>query len=134
MNSQAQRTILKNLCAAAVLGALAFAPLALAEGKKPKYSVKEVMKEIHKGEDNIGKRVAKGVASKDDLAKMAEYYESLPLNEPPRGEMASWKEKAGAMVQASRALKAGQADAAALYKNAANCKACHNVHKPEEKK
>jgi hypothetical protein len=117
-----------------LLGAIAFAPLVLAEARNPKYTVQEVMKAIHKGEDNIGKRAVKGVASKDDIAKLAEYYESLPLNEPPRGEIASWKEKTAALVKASRALKAGESGAVDLYKNAANCKACHSVHKPEEKK
>jgi hypothetical protein len=134
MNSQAHQMIFKNVCFVAVLGALAFAPLAIAEAHKPKYTVKEVMQAIHKGQDNIGKRAGQGAASKEDLAKMVEYYESLPLNEPPRGEMASWKEKTGKLVAASKALKAGSPGAADLYKNAANCKACHNVHKPEDKK
>jgi hypothetical protein len=134
MNSQAHRTIFKNICFLATLGAFAFAPLVIAESKKPKYTVKEVMQAIHKGQDNIGKRAGQGVASKDDLAKLVEYYESLPLNEPPRGEIGSWKEKTGKLVAASKALKAGGAGAADLYKNAANCKSCHNAHKPEEKK
>lgn len=123
-----------KIISVSILSALAFAPLALAQGKKPKYTVKEVMKEVHKGEDNIGKRAVKGAASKEDLAKMVEYYDSLPLNEPPRGEMASWKEKTGALVKAAKALKSGETGAAEAYKNAANCKACHNAHKPEEKK
>lgn len=133
MKSQV-KFLISNICALAVLGALAFSPVVIAEAKKPKYTIKEVMKEIHKGDDNIGKRAVKGVASKEDLAKMVEYYDSLPLNEPPRGEMGSWKEKTGKLVTASKALKSGSPGAAELYKNAANCKACHNAHKPEEKK
>lgn len=133
MNSQAHRFVIKNLCAVALLGAFAFAPLAIAEAKKPKYTVKEVMQAIHKGKENIGKRAVQGAASKDDLAKLVEYYDSLPLNEPPRGEMASWKEKTAKLVTAAKALKAGNAGAADLYKAAANCKACHNAHKPEDK-
>jgi hypothetical protein len=133
MKSQAHQLIFKNLCVLASLGALTFAPLVLAETKKPKYTVKEVMQAIHKGQDNIGKRAVQGVASRDDIAKLAEYYESLPQNEPPRGELGSWKEKTGKLVAASKALKAGSPGAAELYKNAANCKACHNVHKPEDK-
>ena len=133
MKSQAHQLIFKNLCVLACLGALAFAPLVIAETKKPKYTVKEVMQAIHKGQDNIGKRAVQGVASRDDIAKLAEYYESLPQNEPPRGELGSWKEKTGKLVAASKALKAGNPGAAELYKNAANCKACHNVHKPEDK-
>ena len=133
MKSQSHQLI-RHFLSAACLGALAFAPVVLAEVKKPKYTVQEVMKEIHKGQDNIGKRAVSGKASKEDIAKLAEYYESLPLNEPPRGELASWKEKTAALVKASRALKTGAPDALALYKNAANCKACHTAHRPEEKK
>ena len=133
MKSQAHQLIFKNLCVLASLGALAFAPLVIAETKKPKYTVKEVMQAIHKGQDNIGKRAVQGVASRDDIAKLAEYYEALPQNEPPRGELGSWKEKTGKLVAASKALKAGSPGAAELYKNAANCKACHSVHTPEDK-
>ena len=133
MKSQSHR-IFRNLFSVALLAGVAFLPLAVAETKKAKYTVQEVMKAIHKGEDNIGKRAVKGAASKEDIARLAEYYESLPLNDPPRGEMASWKEKTGALVKASLALKAGEAGAVDLYKNAANCKACHTAHRPEEKK
>jgi hypothetical protein len=133
MKSQSHRFFCHVLSLALLLG-VAFIPIVLAESQKPKYTVKEVMKAIHKGEDNIGKRAVKGVASREDIARLAEYYESLPLNEPPRGELAGWKEKTAALVKASRALKSGQPGAVDLYKNAANCKACHNAHKPEEKK
>jgi hypothetical protein len=126
--------VLQSVSVLTLLAAIAFAPVLLAEARKSKYTIKEVMKAIHKGDDNIGKRAIKGAASKDEIAKMVEYYESLPLNEPPRGELASWQEKTTALVKASRALKAGEAGAADLYKNAANCKACHSAHKPQEKK
>jgi cytochrome c553 len=113
---------------------LALTPLALVAAQKPKYTIKEVMKTIHKGDDNIGKRAVKGEASKDDIAKMVEYYESLPLNEPPKGDKASWEQKTAALLKAARDLKAGKSDAVAEYKQAANCKACHTEHKPDDKK
>jgi hypothetical protein len=132
MKSQSHRTL--SHVFVALLLAIALIPIAFAEGKKPKYSVKEVMKETHKGQDNIGKRAAGGVASREEIAKLAEYYEALPLNEPPKGEMSSWREKTAAMVKAARALKAGDSGAAQAYKNAANCKACHTAHRPPEEK
>lgn len=122
-----------KMIAAAILSAMAFAPLAFAEAKRAKYTIKDVMKEIHKGEDNIGKRAAKGQASKEDIAKMVEYYASLPLNEPPRGDKSSWMSKTAALVKASEELKAGKPGALEHYKEAANCKACHQAHKPEDK-
>jgi hypothetical protein len=129
MKSHSIRT---KIIAAALLGGLAFTPLALAAGK-PKYTVKEVMKEIHKGEDNIGKRVVKGQASKEDIDKMVEYYASLPLNDPPRGDKQDWVAKTTALVKASQELKAGKPSAVEHYKQAADCKACHQAHKPEDK-
>ena len=134
MNFQARRSVLNHLVVITGLAAVAFAPLAIAQAKKPKYTTKEVMEAIHKGQDNIGKRVGQGTASKEEIAKMVEYYESLPLNEPPRGSMASWKEKTSKLVSSARAFKDGKPTAAAMYKGAANCKACHIEHKPEEKK
>lgn len=123
-----------RMIAAAVLAALACVPLALGATNKPKYTIKEVMKEIHKGDDNIGKRVMKGQASKDDINKMVEYYASLPLNDPPRGDKQDWLAKTTALVKASQELKSGAPSALEDYKKAANCKACHQAHKPEEKK
>ena len=124
---------LRNLTiAGAVLAALGVA--AFDAPAKPKYTTQEVMQTIHKGQENIGKRVSKGEASKDDLAKMVEYYAALPLNDPPRGEKAKWLERTTALVKASQELKAGKADALDHYKAASSCKACHEAHKPEEKK
>ncbi len=102
-----------------------------AADKKPKYSVEEVMKAINKGDDNIAKRVNSGTASKADIAKLVEHYESLPLNKAPKGEQKSWDEKTAALLKAARGIKAGEAGAQAKFKEAVNCKACHTAHKPD---
>ena len=119
------------IVASAVLGVLVSMPLLRADAKKPKHTVSDVLKAVHKGEDNIGKRVARGEASTEDLAKMLEYYESLPANEPPRGPKDSWAAKTSQLLSAARAVKAGTPGALDQYKQASNCKACHNTHKPE---
>ena len=59
-------------------------------------------------------------ANKEVLAKYAQW---LAAYKPEKGDAASLKAKTGAIVAA---IKAG--DQAGLNK-AANCKACHNVHK-----
>ena len=51
---------------------------------KPKYSIEDVMKALHKGDDAIGKKVGKGNGTKEDFAKLVEYYPSLALNKPDR--------------------------------------------------
>ena len=125
-----QRILVTSLIAIALLAAAA-APLVRAADAKPKYTIKEVMKTLHKGDDNIAKHVTKGAGTKEEFAKLVEYYESLPLNTPEKGDKGSWEEKSMALLKASKALKAGEADALAGYKKAVNCKACHSVHKPD---
>ena len=98
---------------------------------KPKYSVKEVMKALHEGDDAIAKKVTKGEGTHEDFAKLVEYYKSLPLNEAPKGDATSWKEKTTALLKAAQALHEGKAGALEQYKTAVNCKACHSVHKPD---
>jgi hypothetical protein len=105
-----------------------------AADKKPKYTTEEVMEALHKGDVNVGKRVLKGEGTKDDFAKLVEYYESLPLNTPEKGEKTSWETKTTALLKSAKALKAGEAGAFEKYKEAVNCKACHTAHRPEEKK
>ncbi len=117
----------------AIVTALALSavlPLRAADAK-PKYSIKDVMKALHKGDDNVSKRVTKGTASKEDVAKLVEYYQSLPLNTPEKGDKAAWEAKATALFKSAVALKAGEPDALEGYKRAVNCKACHSEHKPQ---
>jgi hypothetical protein len=120
------------LSSAVALAALTF--YVNAADKKPKYTTEQVMEALHKGDDNVGKRILKGEGSKEDLAKLVEYYPSLPLNEPAKGDKASWEAKTTALLKAAKALHAGEAGALEQYKQAVNCKACHNAHRPEDKK
>lgn len=99
--------------------------------EKPKYTISEIMKALHKdkGGDSIGKKVQNGQGTKEDFAKLVEFYASLPLNEPPEGSAASWKEKSTSLLDAAKALNDGKEGAVAQYKKAVNCKACHDVHR-----
>ena len=58
-------------------------------------------------------------------------YKVLASAKAPKGDEASWKEKTGKLLKAATALQKGAPDAAAAYKEAVNCKACHSVHKPD---
>jgi hypothetical protein len=109
-------------------------PLLRAEQAKPKYTIKEVMKTLHKGDDSIGKKVSQGHGTKADFDKMVEYYAALPQNEPPRGPQDSWMAKTSALLASAKALQAGKPDALEQYKKASNCKACHSEHKPPQDK
>ena len=114
-------------CSAAVV----LAAGAKKEADKPKYDSKEVMKQAHKGDVSIYKKVEKGTSTAADHAKLIELYKALAANKPPKGDQKSWDEKTGALVKAAEALQKGTPNAKAQLKMAANCKACHAAHKPD---
>jgi len=89
------------------------------------------MKALHKGDDNIAKHVLAGRGTKEEIAKLVEYYESLPQDAPKQGDQAVWKQKTTALYASAKALQAGQPNALAAYKQAVNCKACHQLFKPQ---
>jgi hypothetical protein len=100
----------------------------------PKYTIKEVMKTLHKGDDNIAKHVLQGKGTKDEINQLVEYYQSLPQATPKQGDIQVWKQKATALYASAKALQAGQPNALAAYKQAANCKECHKLFKPDPKR
>ena len=103
----------------ALFAGLLLANLRAADDEKPKYTIKEVMKN-HK--DKLNEKFEKGEASTEEKKKLLEGYEALLKNKPPRGDEKDWKEKAEALV---KAVKDDDKDA---YKKAVNCKACHDAH------
>jgi hypothetical protein len=100
---------------------LGLVSLSLAADEKPKYTIKEVMKEAMKG--GLCKKVATGKASKEEKDKLLEMFTALTQNKPPKGEADSWKTKTDALVSAAKGD-----DGKALGK-AAMCATCHEVHK-----
>lgn len=105
--------------------------LVQAEDKAPKYTVQEIMKALYKGENSTHKKIAKGNGAPADYDKLVEYLSALPLNDPPQGDAAGWKQKTTALLDAAAALKAGKPDALAQYTKVANCQACHRIYRPE---
>jgi hypothetical protein len=96
---------------------------------------KEFMAKYHKaprGTDPVAKRATMGKASPEELKALAEGYHAMTKAKPPEGDMASWKEKTTKAASAANALVKGEPDAIERYKAAANCKACHDVHRPKQ--
>ncbi len=96
--------------------------------------IKEVMKKYHKapkGTDTIAKKAQDGTATKEELKGLVEGYKIVAKEKAPKGDAASWKEKTSKLLAAAQALQKGAPDAAAQYKEAVNCKACHSVHRPD---
>jgi hypothetical protein len=127
------KTRIQFVPAAVLTATLTFGAL-LALGVEPQYTVKEVMKQAHKapkGTDPTCKKAIEGKATKEEIDKLVEYYVAMSANKPPQGDEASWKEKCAKLLDAAKALQAGKPEAAAQYKSAVNCKACHSLHKPD---
>ena len=94
-----------------------------------------VMQKYHKapkGVDPVCKRAIEGKATQDELKHLVEAYKIMAKSKPPHGDDASWKEKTALLIATSEALLKGSPDAAAKFKEAVNCKACHSAHKPEK--
>lgn len=97
---------------------------------KPKLSSKEVMEHGFKGDSSLIKKISQGNGTQDDFKHLAELSRELAKNSPTKGDAASWSEKTKALVAASESLAQGKPGALDAVKAAANCKACHSVHKP----
>jgi hypothetical protein len=96
-------------------------------GEKAKYTIKEVMKEAHKG--GLMKKVADGKADDTEKKKLVELYKALAQNTPPKGDADDWKMKTTALVDAATKAASGDATAATSLTKLANCMACHKEHK-----
>jgi hypothetical protein len=108
-------------------GWVAFSLATGAEDAKPKHTIKEVMKAVHKS--GLMKKVAEGKATDEEEKALIENYEALAANKPPKGDEASWKEKTTALLAAAKDAAAGKEGAGAALMKAYNCMACHSAHK-----
>lgn len=97
------------------------------DGDKPKYTIKDAMKEHGKGK--IKDKVIAGTATKEEKDKLVALYEAMAKAEPPKGTKESWKEKTDALVAAAKAAQKGEEGAAKKLTAASNCGACHSAHK-----
>jgi len=127
---------IKLVIASVAIVAIASAPLVFtgiaADAKAD--PIEEVMKTYHKapkGVDPVCKKAVDGKATPEELKKLVAAYKTLAAAKPPKGDDASWKEKTSKLLATAEALEKGEAGAAAKYKDAVNCKACHSVHKPD---
>lgn len=99
---------------------------AAGQGKK-KIPTKQVMKVAMKG--GLCAKVAKGDATEKQKKQLLALFTALSKNSPPEGSKESWEAKTSALVAAAKAAVAGDEGAGEKLKKAANCKACHDVHK-----
>jgi hypothetical protein len=95
----------------------------------PKYTIEEIMEQAHDEDNGIYQKVLADKATKEDKAKLLELYTELSQNKPKKGDAKSWKEKTTALIVAAKAVVANDKDAKDRLMKAANCMACHKLHK-----
>jgi hypothetical protein len=96
-------------------------------------SVHDVMEAANEGKDSLYDRVAAGKAKPEEVRRLAELYGALPGLKPPKGDAKSWKEKATALAAAAKDAADRKSGALERLRAAADCKACHRVHKADGK-
>lgn len=99
-----------------------------ADDEKPKYTIKEVMKQANK--DKLLNKVIDGKGSAEDKKKLLELYEAMAKNKPAKGDAENWKKLNDAIVAAAKdVVDEKEGGIAALKKTAAKCGDCHSAHK-----
>ena len=91
--------------------------------------IKTAMKQYHKPDDALCKKVAGGTATDPDLATILKVYQDMCAATPPKGDKAAWVAKCQALIGSVKKIQAKDATGIAAFKAAVNCKACHTDHK-----
>jgi hypothetical protein len=114
-----------------VAGGIGFAVSVVAADDAPKsevkYSLEDVMKQGMKG--GLVAKVASGQASKEEKETFLHMVQDMAKQEPHKGDAESWKTLNAELVAAAEDAVAGKPTAGSRLKQAANCKACHELHK-----
>lgn len=96
-------------------------------------AIKASMRYAHKapkGEKKVCEKIVEGTASEEEVKKSLELYKAAITVDPPKGDAAAYREKFTKLIAATEEVLAKKDGAAAAYKTASNCKACHSEHKP----
>lgn len=117
-----------RLFSALTVTALA-ASLALAEEPNPIQLAMKFAHKAPKGEKKLNEKIVEGTADEVDVKKALDLYKAMVDVKPPKGEAADFKAKTVKLIIATEDVIAKKPDAAAHYKEAVNCKACHSEHK-----
>ncbi len=99
--------------------------------------IKKAMQIAHKapqGEKKLCEKIAGGTASEAEVKTTLDAYKAIGDTKPPRGDEAAFKQKVAKLIGATEDVLAKKEGAAAGYKTAVDCKACHSEHKPESNK
>ena len=96
--------------------------------------IEDAMKFAHKapkGTPKVSDKIIDGTVDEADLKKTLELYKAMADTKPPKGDAAAFKEKVAKLIGATENVVAKKEGAGAAYKQAVNCKACHQDHKAD---
>jgi hypothetical protein len=101
-----------------------------ADEAKPKYDIEEIMEKAHKPPKNsLLVQVKTGKANAEQKKQLLELYQELAKNKPEKGELKDWQKRTNALVQAAKDVVDGKEGSLTELGKAANCGACHKLHK-----
>ena len=99
------------------------APAPPPPGPAGEYTIKEIMQQGFKADDNLKDLILDGTASDEQKAKFVDYVENLAKYKVRKGNQEDFEKLTGTLITAAKG-----SDLAAL-KEAVNCKTCHEPHK-----
>ena len=100
-----------------------------AQDGKPKYTIKEVMKQATGRPAKLLNTILDGKGTDDDKKKLLELYTEMAKNKAPKGDADNWKKLNDAVVAAAKDVVDGKEGGIEALKKATNCKDCHSQHK-----
>ncbi len=106
------------------------APAPAPPGPAGKYTIKEIMQQGFKADENLKDLILDGTATDEQKAKFVDYVENLAKYQVRKGKQEDFEKLTDTLIKAAKG-----SDLAAL-KDAVNCKTCHTPHKiyPPKKK
>ena len=99
------------------------APPPAPPGPAGKYTIKEIMQQGFKADDNLKDLVLDGIATDEQKAKFVDYVENLAQYKVRKGKQEDFEKLTDSLIKAAKGT-----DLTAL-KDAVNCKTCHTPHK-----
>ncbi len=95
--------------------------------------IEKVMKEGMKGDGSPHAKLIAGTASAEEVKSLTDLIHTMTGTKSPVGDQGDYEKKVAALVAGIDAIHGGNKspEAIAAYKEAANCKGCHNAHKPK---
>ncbi len=91
--------------------------------------LEEIMEKAMKG--GLAKKVASGQADDKEKLEFLDMMIDMVSHDPPKGDAIQWKMMAGTVMMDAAKVVVGREGAGEALSKSMNCKACHDMFKPE---